>query len=80
MLQYYYLSLTTAVALPLTLALDGTDWGAQFGPWTGSDWAWLVCGGTLVYVGQNYLLQHTTWKLGAPLVSMLYGGCAGRSA
>ena len=25
------------------------------------------------FVGQNYLLQYTTWALGAPIVSMLYG-------
>ncbi|KAI7838425.1 hypothetical protein COHA_007797 [Chlorella ohadii] len=74
MLQYVYLSLTIAVALPLTLPIDGTDWAAQFGGWSGGDWAWLVCGGTVVYaVGQNYLLQHTTWQLGAPMVSLFYG-------
>lgn len=49
MLQYVYLSLTIAVALPLTLPIDGTDWAAQFGGWSGGDWAWLVCGGTVVY-------------------------------
>ncbi|PRW61466.1 hypothetical protein C2E21_0666 [Chlorella sorokiniana] len=73
MLQYIYLSLTIVVALPLTLPIDGTDWAAQFGGWSGGDWAWLVCGGTVVYVGQNYLLQHTTWQLGAPMVSLFYG-------
>lgn len=49
MLQYAYLSLTILVALPLTLPIDGTDWAAQFGGWSGGDWAWLVCGGTVVY-------------------------------
>ncbi len=49
MLQYAYLSLTIVVALPLTLPIDGTDWAAQFGGWSGGDWAWLVCGGTVVY-------------------------------
>lgn len=49
MLQYAYLSLTILVALPLTLPIDGTDWVAQFGGWSGGDWAWLVCGGTVVY-------------------------------
>ncbi|PSC74038.1 hypothetical protein C2E20_2672 [Micractinium conductrix] len=72
-LQYLYLGLTVLVALPLSLPLDGTDWGGQFGPWDGSDWAMLACGGTVIFVGQNYLLQYTTWALGAPIVSMLYG-------
>ena len=49
MLQYLYLTLTIVVALPLTLPIDGTDWAAQFGGWSGGDWAWLVCGGTVVY-------------------------------
>ncbi|KAL4438959.1 hypothetical protein ABPG77_006896 [Micractinium sp. CCAP 211/92] len=72
-LQYLYLSLTLLVAFPLTMAVDGTDWAAGFGPWDAGNWAELVASGTVIYVGQNYLLQHTTWQLGAPLVSMLYG-------
>ncbi|KAL4452756.1 hypothetical protein ABPG75_008418 [Micractinium tetrahymenae] len=72
-LQYQYLSLTIIIAFPLTMAVDGTDWAAGFGAWDAGNWAELVLGGTVIYVGQNYLLQHTTWQLGAPLVSMLYG-------
>ena len=56
-LQYAYLSLTVAVALPLTLGVDGTAWGPQFAGWTGGDWALLVTGATVVYVGQNMLIQ-----------------------
>lgn len=64
-LQYQYLSLTLLLAFPLTMAVDGTDWAAGFGPWTAGNWAELVVGGTVVYVGQNYLLQvGACWSLG----------------
>lgn len=61
-LQYQYLSLTLVGALPLTLAVDGTDWAVGFGTWDAGNWAELVTGGTVIYVGQNYLLQVRSYR------------------
>lgn len=68
-----YMSLTVAVALPLSLALDGADWAAGFAGWAAGDWCMLTLGGTVLYVGQMSLLNYSAWRLGAPLVSMMYG-------
>lgn len=71
-LQYLYLSLTLLVAFPLTMAVDGTDWAAGFGPWDAGNWAELVASGTVIYVGQNYLLQVGA----ASPVRIFHGGLA----
>lgn len=67
------MGLTVLVALPLSLALDGTDWAPAFAGWSAADWCMLLLGGTVLYVGQMWLLNHCAWKLGAPLVSMMFG-------
>lgn len=72
-LLYAFMSILALVALPLSLALDGTDWAAGFAGWTPGDWCMLLLGGTILYAGQMWLLNVIAWKLGAPLVSMLYG-------
>lgn len=73
MLLYYYMALTVVVALPLSLAVDGTDWATGFAGWTAGDWCMLLLGGTVLYVGQMSLLNYCAWQLGAPLVSMMFG-------
>lgn len=70
--QYLYLLLSVVVLTPLTLALDGTDWSAQFRGWNATDWALLVLTGSAVCVVANLCIQHSTWQLGAPTVSMFY--------
>jgi len=42
------MSLTVVAALPLTLALDGTNWAAGFAGWTAGDWCMLVLGGSVL--------------------------------
>lgn len=116
MLQVCYLALSVLLLLPLSLGVDGTDWGLQFGGWTGAEWAVLVVTSTAVYIGANAALQggkghrcrrgrgralwlqlvascctwpcsqappflhvpapplqHATWQLGAPSVSLFFG-------
>ena len=72
-LQYCYLLFSTTVLLPLTLPIDGADWGPQFATWRADDWLVLAATGCLVCVGANFAIQHATWQLGAPTVSMFYG-------
>ena len=72
-LQYCYLLFSVGVLLPLTLPIDGTDWGPQFAAWRAGDWLVLAATGCLVCVGANVAIQHSTWQLGAPTVSMFYG-------
>lgn len=115
-LQVCYLALSVLLLLPLSLGVDGTDWGLQFGGWTGAEWAVLVVTSTAVYIGANAALQggkghrcrrgrgralwlqlvascctwpcsqappflhvpapplqHATWQLGAPSVSLFFG-------
>ena len=71
--QNCYLLFSTAVLLPLTLPIDGTDWGPQFATWRAGDWLVLAATGCLVCVGANSAIQHATWQLDAPTVSMFYG-------
>lgn len=71
--QFLYLVFSIVVTLPLTLAVDGTDWSAQFDGWLAGDWAVLVATGSVVTIAANYCIQHSMWQLGAPLVSMFYG-------
>ena len=72
-LQYCFLLSTSVVLLPLTLCIDGTDWSAQFDTWSSGDWVMLLATSTLVYTSANFSIQHATWRLGAPTVSMFYG-------
>ncbi|EFN51960.1 hypothetical protein CHLNCDRAFT_139635 [Chlorella variabilis] len=72
-LQYCYLGFCILVLLPLSLPINGTDWSRQFGGWGASDWAVLALTSSVVCVGANYAIQHSTWQLGAPTVSMFYG-------
>ena len=43
--------------LPLTLGVDGTGWGAQFGPWTATDWVALFSLSTVAYMGSGIFMQ-----------------------
>lgn len=40
--MYWLSGLCAVVVLPISLGVDGTDWGAQFRGMTGSDWAALL--------------------------------------
>lgn len=64
--QLCYLPLTVACLLPLSLGIDGADWGAQFAGWSGAQWALLVATGTAVYLGGNFLLQVGSVPAGVP--------------
>ena len=55
--QLYFLGLSAVVLLPLSLGIDGTHWGAQFGGWAARDWVVLVATSTAVYLGANAALQ-----------------------
>ncbi|PSC73805.1 hypothetical protein C2E20_2922 [Micractinium conductrix] len=72
-LQLYFLGLSAVVLLPLSLGIDGTHWGAQFGGWAARDWVVLVATSTAVYLGANAALQNATWQLGASTVSLFFG-------
>lgn len=58
--------------LPLTLAIDGTDWASQFDTWRAADWAVLALTASVVCIGANWCIQHATWRVGAPVLSMFY--------
>lgn len=58
--------------LPLTLAVDGTDWAAQFATWGAVDWVVLALTASVVCCGANWCIQHATWRVGAPVLSMFY--------
>lgn len=71
--QYLYLLFTITIMLPLSLGIDGTNWPAQFAGWAAGDWAVLAALGCAVVLAANWCIQHSTWRLGAPTVSMFYG-------
>lgn len=72
-LQYLFLIFCILLLLPLSLAVDGTDWAAQFVGWSAHDWIVLAATASFVCVGANSTLQHATWQLGAPTVSIFFG-------
>jgi hypothetical protein len=55
--QYCYLVFCVLLLLPLTLPIDGTDWGGQFEGWSAGSWAVLVLVSSVVCIGANFCIQ-----------------------
>lgn len=75
LVQFYFLPLCILLLLPLSLPIDGADWGAQFRGWSAGDWCILVANGSLVYLGSILLLQVSSHAC-APLRLCRLIGCA----
>ncbi|GAB4816325.1 hypothetical protein N2152v2_003371 [Parachlorella kessleri] len=43
--------------LPLSLAIEGTGWAGQLGPWTGEDWVLLAVLSVICYLGSATAIQ-----------------------
>lgn len=54
---YWLTGLCTVVVLPISLAVDGTDWGAQFRGMTRSDWAALLFCALVAHIGSVLGIQ-----------------------
>ncbi|GAB4819669.1 hypothetical protein N2152v2_006715 [Parachlorella kessleri] len=71
--MYWLSGLCAVVVLPISLAVDGTDWGAQFRGFNSSDWAALLFCCIVAHNGSVLGIQWATMKLGSNTVAMFMG-------
>ncbi|GAB4822944.1 hypothetical protein N2152v2_009990 [Parachlorella kessleri] len=70
---YWITGLTTIFVLPVSLGVEGTDWGPMFASFGGSQWGALLFSACVGHVGAGPLLQYATWKLGGTMASLFFG-------
>lgn len=71
--QYAIIGINLCIVLPISLGVDGADWGAQFAGLDGKDWGALIYCACLAHAWIALLIQESTVRLGGLLVSLFFG-------
>ncbi|KAL4427709.1 hypothetical protein ABPG75_001798 [Micractinium tetrahymenae] len=72
--QYTIIGINLVVVLPISLGVDGANWGEQLAGMNAKDWGALIYCACLAHAWIALLIQESTVRLGGLLVSMFFGG------
>ncbi|KAL4444615.1 hypothetical protein ABPG77_002432 [Micractinium sp. CCAP 211/92] len=71
--QYTIIGINLVIVLPISLGVDGADWGEQFAGMSAKDWGALIYCACLAHAWIALLIQESTVRLGGLLVSLFFG-------